>query len=84
MGPLRSDEEVYNAVKHRPDAPKVLARLNYFTESIQSKGREVDRLRKQLGTQDAKVLVVEASRLSDDISRLEYERETFIDSVLSS
>jgi len=83
MGPNRTDIEVFSSVKTRTDAPKIMERLAYFTDRIQSKGREIDRLRTQVGKTDPVTLASEASRVSEEISRLEAEREAFIDSVLA-
>jgi hypothetical protein len=84
MGPQRTDVEVFTSIKDRPDATKIMTRLAYFTECIQNKGRDVDRLREQVGKYDPVALALEASRLSEDISRLEAEREAFITSTLAS
>ena len=84
MGPERTDIEVFASVKERADAHKIMARLAYFTECLQSKGRDAERLRKQVGSSNPESLASEASRLSEDISRLEAEREAYITSVLAS
>jgi hypothetical protein len=83
MGPIRTDVEVFVALRGRLDATKIMTRLAYFAECLANKGREVDRLRQQLGSESIESLATQAGRVSEDISRLEFEREAYIDSVLS-
>lgn len=92
MGPQYTDEEVFLAVRDRADSAQILNRLSYFSERVSEKGKEIDELRVQLANarmldeaqQAAKVeaLTKRASRLSEDISRIEAERDQYVATII--
>lgn len=92
MGPALTDEEVFLAVRDRTDSPEVLRRLTYFSERMSDKSKEIDEVREGLASaagmnpvareRRIEELTRRASRLSEDISRIESEREAFVASVL--
>ena len=89
--PMTSDQ-VYLAVRERPDAIEIMKRLSHFDERIKDKGEAIDALRrelegvKNLGESQKPLLLqkltIRAGFLSEELSRIEAERDTYVHSVL--
>jgi len=86
-----TSDEVFLAVRHRPDAATIIRKVLDFDERIQSKNEQIDDLRKELsGLREDQAwlriqkLAIRAGFLSEELTHLESERNSYICSTLEN
>jgi hypothetical protein len=87
-----TSDQVYLVVRERLDSVEIMKRVSYFDDQIKNKGKAVDSLRKELeGCENLSVnqrpillqkLTIRAGSLSEELSRIEAEREAYLQSTL--
>lgn len=96
MGPseptIRSSEEILLAVKDREDAPEILRQVLFFDGRLASLAEEAEEIRKELlavkdlpaEEQERRIqrLTSRAGRLSEEMSRLESDRNKYVRGVV--